>query len=60
MNTFNRRQFLNKAGMGFGALSMAGMMNNPLLAAENKANPLAPKLTDHPARAKRVIFGVSP
>ncbi|NQZ58759.1 MAG: DUF1501 domain-containing protein [Lentisphaeraceae bacterium] len=56
MNTFNRRQFLNKAGMGFGALSMAGMMNNSLLAAENKANPLAPKLTDHPARAKRVIF----
>jgi hypothetical protein len=42
------------AGAGFGYLAWAGLANQ-LAAAEGK-NPLAPKLTHHAAKAKRIIF----
>lgn len=48
MDMFSRRQFLTKAGMGFGALPLASLLGQD--------NPLAPKRTDHPAKAKSVIF----
>ena len=54
-----RRQFLQRAGMGFGALSLAGLFGgdifSPLLrAAETEAN-LLPKSPMFPARAKHVV-----
>ena len=48
----SRRDFLAKAGMGFGALPFASLLAND----QKRINPLAPKKTDHPARAKSVIF----
>ena len=49
---FSRRDALKGAGVGFGYLAFAGLST---WAAE-KDNPLAPKKTHFPARAKRVIF----
>ncbi|HSH93169.1 MAG TPA: DUF1501 domain-containing protein, partial [Roseimicrobium sp.] len=56
------RQFLNRFGMGFGALSLAGLMGNSLLPgssaqASTTANlsPLAPKFPHFTGKAKRVI-----
>ncbi|HSH92619.1 MAG TPA: DUF1501 domain-containing protein, partial [Roseimicrobium sp.] len=55
-----RRQFLNRFGMGFGALSLAGLM--PELAgltsnasAAATGGPLAPKKPHFEVKAKRVI-----
>src|SRR5439155_17941502 len=48
----SRRDALKSAGAGFGYLAFAGLST---WAAE-KDNPLAPKKTHFPARAKRVIF----
>jgi hypothetical protein len=45
-----RRDALLKTGRGFGALALAGLLD----AAEN--NPLAPKPSHEPARAKSVIY----
>src|ERR1700761_4747959 len=54
---FTRRQFLNRFGMGFGALSLAGLLG--LVAGRAPAapnlSPLAPKDPMFPAKAKRVI-----
>ncbi len=52
MNKFSRRAALKSAAAGFGYLAFAGLST---WAAE-KDNPLAPKKTHFPARAKRVIF----
>jgi len=52
MNLFSRRAALKSTATGFGYLAFAGLST---WAAE-KANPLAPKKTHFPARAKRVIF----
>src|SRR4051812_8147755 len=53
----NRRQFLRSAVAG--SLLMPGLLSQ-LLAAEDKSgaeeNPLAPKPTHFPPKAKRVIF----
>src|SRR5215471_16392331 len=52
----NRREMLRRCGVGFGALGLAGLLDQAgLLAAEPIANPLAPKKPHFPARAKRVI-----
>ena len=53
-----RRQFLNRCGMGFGALSLAGLLGQGFFStAEAAANltPLAPKLPPLPAKAKAVV-----
>lgn len=54
---FSRRQLLQTVSSGFGYLAFASMAN--LAAADDRrksANPLAPKPTHFPAKAKRVIF----
>jgi hypothetical protein len=51
-HTFSRRAALKSAAAGFGYLAFAGLST---WAAE-KDNPLAPKKTHLPAKAKRVIF----
>jgi len=55
-----RREFLNRAGMGMGALGLAGMFANeglsaPAASAPNFTNPLAVKPPHFPVKAKRVI-----
>jgi hypothetical protein len=58
--TFNapltRRDLLRRCGMGFGALGLAGVLDQAgLLAGEPALNPLAPKAPHFPGKAKRVI-----
>ena len=52
-----RRQFLNRMGMGFGAMSLASLMPQSLSASPTRANlsPLAARQPHFPAKAKRVI-----
>jgi len=50
----SRRDFLQSAGLGFGALAFAAMQADELRAKE--PNPLAPKQPQFPAKAKSVIF----
>src|SRR6266481_5677487 len=56
-----RREFLNRCGMGFGALSFLGLTASGLLpgetvnAADVSYSPLAPKPPHFPAKAKRVL-----
>ena len=54
----SRRDFLRKAGGGFGALALACLLERDgLRAAEpTPANPLAPRRPPHGARARSVIF----
>jgi len=51
-NTISRRDVLRRASVGFGYLAFAGLST---WAAE-KDDPLAPKKTHFPAKAKHVIF----
>jgi len=50
-----RRELLRRSGMGFAALGLAGLLDNPAGAAVTDVAPLAPKGPHFPARAKRVI-----
>jgi hypothetical protein len=55
-----RRRFLQRAGMGFGALSLAALMGEQFLspmeaAAAEVMNPLAPKPPHFPAKARHVV-----
>jgi hypothetical protein len=56
-----RRQFLNRCGMGFGALGLAtlmgpaGLSTNSAQAGIGYVSPLAPKQPQFPVKAKRVI-----
>ncbi len=55
---FSRRQFLHRFGMGFGALSLAGLFGQSLGSSAQGAinlSPLAPREPMFPGRAKRVI-----
>lgn len=52
-----RRQFLQRAGMGFGALSLAALLGDQLVAAPTPGaiSPLFPKDPHFPGKAKRVV-----
>ena len=54
-----RRQFLNRCGMGFGALSLAGLFGQGFFpdtaGAAVNLSPLAPKAPPLPAKAKAVV-----
>ena len=57
---FTRRQFINRLGMGFGALGLTGLVGMGLLPAPDARgadsfSPLAPKKPHFPPKAKRVI-----
>jgi hypothetical protein len=54
MNTLSRRHFLRSA-VG-GSLLLPGILHQLLAADASPADPLAPKPTHFPAKAKRVIF----
>src|ERR1043165_7536372 len=53
-----RRELLQRAGAGFGALGLASILGSEAFADEAaaSANPLSPKAPHFRARAKRVIF----
>src|SRR5437016_5012478 len=56
---YTRRDFLWRAGAGFGALALACLLEerNTLAAAATQAlDPLAPKRSDFPVKARSVIF----
>ncbi len=59
----NRRQLLNRFGMGFGAMSLASMLG-PVLGgtarADESISPLLPRQPQFPAKAKRVIHIFAP
>jgi len=54
----SRRQLLQRAAGGFGAIALSGMLAESLNAAPGSpsADPLAPKQPHHPAKAKNIIF----
>ncbi|MEO6182277.1 MAG: DUF1501 domain-containing protein, partial [Verrucomicrobiota bacterium] len=55
---FTRRQFLSRCGMGMGAVSLASLASSffdSVAHGSETLSPLAPKLPQFPARAKRVI-----
>jgi hypothetical protein len=55
---WNRRQFLSRLGMGFGALGLAGLLGEETLFADTGdavLSPLSPKNPPLPCKAKRVI-----
>lgn len=56
--TQNRRDFLSRAGGGFGALALHGLLSKEglLTAAEDKVNPLAARAGHYLATAKSCIF----
>ena len=59
-----RREFLWEAGAGFTSLALGGMLSNGFFSSQSFAadgstaflNPMAPKTSMIPARAKSVIF----
>ncbi|MEM8668159.1 MAG: DUF1501 domain-containing protein [Planctomycetota bacterium] len=51
-----RREFLKQSAAGFGYLAFAGIANRAAAAERADRNPLDPKETHFPAKAKRVIF----
>src|SRR5216683_1859447 len=59
-----RRQFLNRFGMGFGALSLASLLG-PVLGSQSaqaatSLSPLSPHSPQFPGRARRVIHIFAP
>jgi hypothetical protein len=53
----SRRDFLRRAGSGFGLIALAGLLQQQgLLASSGYRNPLAPKPSHFPAKAKAVIW----
>ncbi|MFQ5730732.1 MAG: DUF1501 domain-containing protein [Planctomycetaceae bacterium] len=51
-----RRRLLQTTACGFGSLALAGLCAEARADDAGRRDPLAPKLTHHPPRAKRVIF----
>ncbi|MEY3173705.1 MAG: hypothetical protein RLZZ436_1619 [Planctomycetota bacterium] len=52
----SRREMLRSVSAGFGSLALAGLMAGSLPAGAAADQPLAPKPTHFPPRARRVIF----
>ncbi|HEX2520756.1 MAG TPA: DUF1501 domain-containing protein, partial [Terriglobia bacterium] len=56
--TLTRREALHRMGSGFGMVGLAGLLTNSQLraASEVSSQPLAPKPTHFPPKAKHTIF----
>jgi len=52
----SRREMLRTMGVGFGSLGLAAMLAEEAAAVPAEANPLAPKPSHFPAKAKRIII----
>ncbi len=55
MFPFSRRDFLARAGMGFGLTALGPLLADDARGAVDATNPLAPRAPHFPAKAKRVI-----
>lgn len=55
MNLLSRREALLRSGTGFGSLALAGLMSNESNAEVGKMDPLAPKQSHYPSKAKHVV-----
>jgi len=55
LRAITRRTFLQRSGVGLGAVALGSLLNERLFAA-GVPNPLAPHAPHFPARAKRVIY----
>ena len=51
-----RRWFFKQCGVGMGAIALAELLGGKSASAATSSNPLAPKRSHFPARAKRVIY----
>ncbi len=51
-----RRQFLQQAGLGFGSLALASMLQDDVIAAPNPNDALALKQPHFPAKVKSIIW----
>ena len=51
-----RRRFLQEAGLGFGSMALASMMQDEAKAAPSPVDPLALKLPHFPAKVKSIIW----
>ncbi len=59
VTTNSRREFLARAGAGFGSLALASLLSGERSAAaatQGFKNPIAPRTPEYPARAKSVIW----
>jgi hypothetical protein len=54
--TSSRRDFLARAGTGFGMLALASLLKQDSLIAQDASRPLSPRATHFAPRAKSVIF----
>jgi hypothetical protein len=52
----SRREFLRRAGCGFGAVALAALMGERVLGASSAPSPALTKLPNRPGGAKSVIF----
>ena len=52
----NRREFLSRAGAGFGAVALSALSGKNLLASDRPPNPVSNKIPHQTGRAKNVIF----
>jgi len=52
----SRREFLSRAGTGFGMLALASILKQEKLLAQDAARPLAPRTVHFAPKAKSVIF----
>ena len=50
-----RRELLGRVGMGFGAMALGDLITGPVDAAARNSNPLAPRPSHFPVKAKYVI-----
>ena len=55
MALISRREALLRSGTGFGSLALAGLMANESKAEVEKSDPLAPKKSHYPSKAKHVV-----
>jgi hypothetical protein len=52
----SRRDFLQRAGCGFGSIALAALLGQSRLTADSGTDPVAPKSPHRSARARNVIF----
>ncbi len=52
----NRREALCRAACGFGHVALLGLLSSQVRGEISTVNPLSPKTSHYPAKAKRVVF----
>lgn len=54
--SISRRSVLHAAALGFGELALSSLLAQDSRGSDTSSNPLAPRLAQFPAKAKRVVF----